>query len=143
MDIAAFRRRSDAVAAQALTGHAADGDTVDGPAKVAQWAVSQLFSRAAVTPFRETEGTPLAAALTGGGLATDADVFAAFSAAAARVLSVAAGVETSATPDAERLRSLSLTRLTLAPGRLTMTVTVGTGAAAARDLVVALDLTTA
>jgi len=142
MDIAAFRRRPDG-SAQSLTGHSPDGDTVDGPAKVAQWVVTQLFSRRGVTPFRGDEGTPLAAALVGGQLATDADVFAAFSAAAAVVRSIAVGVETTDTPADERLAAVSLKKLSIASGRLSLTVVVVTATAATRTVIVDLDLLTA
>ena len=140
-DIAAFRRRPDGSTTQALTGPAADGDTVAGPRKAAQWAVSQLFSREGI-PFRPNDGTGFLHAISTGLLATDADVYATFAVAAARVVAAAGGRETADTPADERLRSVVLSRLTISPGTLTFAVTVRTaGARAGVTIPVTVDLT--
>lgn len=143
MDINVFRKRATATV-QSLSGQADNGDTLAGTPSLAQWAVTQLFSRRNGTPFRLAEGTTLTTALTSGRLLSDTDVYAAFSAAAARVLATASRLETADTPPAERLKALTLTRLTLTPGKVTFAVAVkARDATPAHTVTVDFDLTAA
>ncbi|TMJ00800.1 MAG: hypothetical protein E6G97_17865 [Alphaproteobacteria bacterium] len=101
-----------------------DGRLQAGTAKLAQRAVIELLTEPGSVRGDPTRGTVFASLTRPGRVATEADIFAAFSLSLPGLARALARGETTATPLEERYKSARLDKVVLTPGQLVLTVSV-------------------
>lgn len=117
-DVACFRDNpAGAFADQVLADAQDSGRTLSGMEKLVQRFVLQLLTRSGSVPFADI-GCDFVSRLTTGRLASETDVFLAFTSSVGQVVDKLRAEEVPGDPDSERLASVQIISLTIAPGAL-------------------------
>lgn len=112
------------------------GAVCAGAVKVAQLFVSRFMLPRGSKPFDPTAGCAFMTTATSGSFRTEADVIDAFGIAEMDVASQLLALRTEATPLQDQYREAVLDKVSLAPGLLTLTVTVSTQAGSTHAIIV-------
>lgn len=143
VDVLAFRGQTaqgEARLAQSLADDESGGEVCAGAQMVAQaWALQFLTEQGSVA-YAPTAGGSFMVAARQGRLLTETDVFQQFNLAAAQVRRTLRAAEAPADPADERFESAALTRVAIAPGSVSLYVTVRTAAGTERQVVLPLPL---
>lgn len=137
VDVAAFRGQretGEALLDQTLVDQESGGEVCTGAQMTAQAWLLQFMREQGSAPYGE-DGCGFLTALKRGRMLTELDVFQQFNLAAAKIRSTMVAAETAADPLDERFAAARLDRATIAPGSLTLYVTVTTLAGDARPVI--------
>lgn len=101
-----------------------DGTLLTGSQKLVQRVILELFTAKGSMPFNSNVGCSLVNSLKSNQIYSEYDIQTNFAAAAYTVVSNLKKLETDATPMDERLSGISLSRITIVPGKVIMTVKI-------------------
>jgi len=123
-DIRAFQPTVSGNFVQSVINPPINGTVITGPEKLAQRFIVELMTEKGSLPYRPTRGTTFITEAKTGQLATEADVFAAFSAALDTVAANLTNEESTTDPDNERYASAEINQLTLSGDLLNVKIAV-------------------
>jgi hypothetical protein len=122
-DVAAYRK-SGTEYVNRLADEISSGDTVTGIQKLAQRYLLKLMTRRGSIPYMATEGSTFMPLIVDGGAVSEADVFAAFTAASVDVASSLAKEELATDDNSERFGAAYLQKLTVMNGSLRLDIKI-------------------
>lgn len=112
------------------------GDVCTGIVKLAQWFLIQLLTPQGSKLYDPLDGTTFISKLIAGQLRTDTDVQMAFGFAVGQITTRARQLQTDATPLDEQFGTATLTQVQIAPGTLTLNITMTSQAGSSWTLIV-------
>lgn len=101
-----------------------DGSIFTGTPKLVQRVIVELLTEQGSMRFNPKVGSPFVSGIKSGQLYSEYDIKALFLVSADTVKTNLKALETDSTPINERLSSISLSRMTVLPGRVIMTITI-------------------
>lgn len=144
-DVMAFQGATAAGVDVPLTGVLADessgGTICTGIQKLAQCWLLEFLTELGSVPYEAGAGTEFLTTCRSGAIQTETDIYVAFGFAAARVARNLQAVETDETPTDEQLQDAELLNVILAPGQISLRVTITSVAGAAREVILPIPVT--
>lgn len=144
VDVAAFRgqkEQGDTQLSMTLVDDESGGEVCTGAQMLAQAWLLEFLKEQGTMAYDEDAGCPFMTAVRRGQLLTETDVFQQFNLSAAQVRQRMLASETVDDPDDERFVSATLDQVEVAPGSVSLYVTVLTLAGTSRKVILPIPLT--